>query len=89
MSAREIALRDIQDDLNKENKQFINFRSNLNSVMRRLVSNHIKQQQCKSSNSLWAYSKANSQLVARCLFSFATEKATLCNYNHYYDNEKA
>ena len=44
MSAREVALQDIKESLREEGKCFIAFRKNLNPIMRKLVSKHIKDQ---------------------------------------------
>ena len=40
-SAKEQALQDIKEELKREGKHFINFRPELNSIMRKLVKSHI------------------------------------------------
>lgn len=48
MSARECAMQDIREDLAKRGKCFIAFHSELNSVMRQLVTEQLKAQElCK------------------------------------------
>ena len=44
MTAKQQAIQDIKDSLKKEGKAFIAFRSELNPVMRKLVSNQLKEQ---------------------------------------------
>ena len=49
MSAKQQAIKDIREELSKQSKSFIAYRSELNSVMRKLVSNHLKAQKCQNS----------------------------------------
>ena len=44
MTAKEQALKDIKDELKREHKAFIAFKSELNPIMRKLVSEQIKEQ---------------------------------------------
>lgn len=44
MTARQQAIKDIKDDLKKEGKSFIAYRTELNPVMNELVNNQIKKQ---------------------------------------------
>lgn len=50
MSAKQQAIKDIREELSKQSKSFIAYRSELNRVMRELVSNQLKaQKQCRNS----------------------------------------
>lgn len=50
MSAKQQAIKDIREELSKQSKSFIAYRSELNRVMRELVSNQLKaQKQCQNS----------------------------------------
>lgn len=83
MSAREIATKDIKQELEKNDKCFLTFHKELNPVMRRLVSRQIKDQ--ISLNHFFTPSHTNSQLVARCFF--CKGEAILDNYNKYYSKK--
>ena len=51
MSVQELATRDIQEELSKNGKCFIAFHRELNPIMGKLVSIHIKSQQLCQANS--------------------------------------
>ena len=80
MSAKEQATLDIMADLENQNKCFIAFRRELNPVMRKLVSQQIRQQQ--SINPFSTPSHSNSQLVAHCFFVHGEVKYN--DYSKYY-----
>ena len=80
MSAKEQATLDIMADLEKSNKCFIAFHRELNPIMRKLVSQQIRQQQ--SINSFLAPSYSNSQLVAHCFFVHG--EIEYSDYSKYY-----
>ena len=86
MSAKEKAILDIQEQLIKEHKSFLPFRTHLDSVMYRLVRQHIREQQRLSGKPSIIPDKTNSQLVAHCFFSKSGIKFD--NYSRYYDNKQ-
>lgn len=81
MSAKEQAQLDIMEDLKQSNKCFIAFRTELNPIMRKLVSHQIRQQQ-ELINPLSSPSHAQAQLIARCFF--AKGEVRFENYTKYY-----
>lgn len=83
MSARTQAIQDMMPELKKRNKSFITFRRELNPVMRKLVSQQIKEQ--KSITPFSTPSHSNSQLVAHCFFAHGEVQYT--NYSNYYKNQ--
>lgn len=85
MTAKQVALSDLQTELEREHKEFISFRKSLNSIMRKLVSKHIKNQ-LNLNNMYKVPSKNNSQLVAHCMFS-KTSGVKFENYSNYYNNK--
>ena len=84
MSARTQAIQDMMPELKKRNKSFIAFRRELNPVMRKLVSQQIKEQ--KSINPFSTPSHSNSQLVAHCFFAHGQVEYN--NYDEYYAHEE-
>ena len=84
MSARTQAIQDMMPELKKRNKSFIAFRRELNPIMRKLVSQQIRQQQ--SINPFSTPSHSNSQLVAHCFF--AHDKVEYDNYDKYYAQQE-
>lgn len=80
MSAKNIAVQDIQKDLEKHGKCFLAFHSELNPVMRRLVREQLREQHSLTPA---RPSHSNSQLVAHCFFT-ASGKIQLNNYSKYY-----
>ena len=85
MSAKQTAIQDIKDDLKLQGKSFLAFRSELNSVMNKLVFHHIMEQKCQQSLFPVHCTRANSQLVAHCLFCKGEVKLT--NYSKYYESK--
>lgn len=81
MSAKEIAEQDIREDLKKQSKCFLAFRSELNPVMRRLVREQLHEQMALQHPV--RPSHTNSQLVAHCFLTVSGE-ARLMNYSKYY-----
>ena len=81
MTAKQQALVDIQEDLNKNHKSFIAFRNELNTVMRKIVSEQIKNQ--RHLTSPFNNSPANSQLVAHCSF-ISKGNVDFNDYTKYY-----
>ena len=81
MSPKDLAVRDIKEDLRNQNKCFLAFRQELNPIMRKLVSQHIKAQR-EATNPFNSFSQANSQLIARCFFSKG--EVIFENYTKYY-----
>ena len=80
MSARTQAIQDMMPELKKRNKSFIAFRRELNPVMRKLVSQQIKEQQ--SITPFSTPTPSTSQLIARCFFCKGEIKYS--NYSKYY-----
>lgn len=81
MTAKELAIQDIQKDLKKQGKCFIAFRTELDPIMRTLVHNQLDAQRITNPDPTI---KGRSQLIATCLFCKDTGKAILNNYSHYY-----
>lgn len=83
MTAKEQAVQDIQNELNKQGKCFIAFRTELDPIMESLERNQIEEQ-----NSLFKedpFIKGHSQLMATCLF--CKTGIVYENYTHYYENK--
>lgn len=76
MSAKDLAIQDIQKELELNGKCFLAFHTELDPVMKRLVSNQIKAQRRKKSY------HSNAQIMARCFFSASNPKYE--NYMNYY-----
>jgi len=84
MNAKEQAVTDIKEDLEKQGKSFIAFHSELDSIMRKLVSNKIREQE-SISYPFNIISGERTELVAHCTFCNGTVVFT--NYNKYYENK--
>ena len=80
MSAKDAAIMDMIPELAKRNKSFIAFRKELNPIMRRLVSQQIRQQ--RNINPFSTPSHSNCQLVAHCFFAHG--KVEYNDYSTYY-----
>ena len=80
MSAKEQAILDIHEELQRVKRDFIPFRNELNPVMDKIVSQQLFAQ---SYNPL----KATARLVAHCAFITATE-VKLLDYSKYYGSNK-
>lgn len=81
MTPKDVAEREMKEELKRQNKSFLAFHNELNPVMRRLVSSQIKQQ--LSINPFTPRHK--SQLIARCFFCKGNVEYE--NYNKYYENK--
>ena len=78
MSAKELALQDIKDELEKQNKTFIPFIESLNRPMRRICHSYLKKQGFRMP------SKNRGQLIAHCFF-MNTSEVKYDNYSKYYE----
>ena len=78
MTAKQLALKDIQDELQKEHKQFIPFIKRLNPAIRKIVNTQLRKQ------GLRIPFRPNAQLMAHCFFSKSHE-VKLENYSKYYE----
>ncbi len=82
MTPKDLAVKEMKEILSKENKSFLAFHNELNPVMRKIVSNQIKEQ-IEITNPFNLPIKYKTQLIARCFF--AKGKVRLENYSKYYD----
>jgi len=84
MTPKDLAVQDIQNDLNKQGKSFLAFHNELNSIMRKLVFTQIKEQISLTSpfNIPVRYKK---ELIASCFFCNGTVEYN--NYSKYYENK--
>ena len=80
MTPKDLAVKEMKEELKRQNKSFLAFHNDLNPMMRRLVFSQIKQQ--LSINPFTPRHK--SQLIARCFFCKGQVK--LINYSKYYAN---
>ena len=80
MSAKEIAIQDIKQDLERQHKCFIAFRSELDPAIDKLVNRKLYIQSI-------AKKKTHNQLVAHCFFSFTTGEVNFENYIKYYNGQ--
>ena len=71
MTAKQQAILDIKEDLERQNKCFLAFRSELDSVMGKLVREQLHAQYRPRQ-------RQKTQLIAHCLFSHSS-----VNYNNY------
>ena len=78
MTAKQQALKDIQNELEKEQKTFIPFIASLNPIMGQLVDEQLKKQGVKR-----IPSRHRGQLVAHCLC--LSNKVEYSNYRKYYE----
>ena len=84
MTPKDLAVKDMKDDLSKENRSFLAFHNELNPAMRRLVSKQIKKQ-IEMTNPLNMPVRHKHQLIARCFFCKGNVKYE--NYSKYYENK--
>jgi len=84
MTPKDLAVRDIQNDLNRQGKTFLAFHDELNPAMRKIVSSQIKEQ-ISITNPFNLPVRHKSQLIARCFFCKGGIK--LENYSKYYENK--
>lgn len=78
MTAKQLALKDIQDELQREHKQFIPFIKKLNPAIRKIVNTQLRKQ------GLRIPLRPNAQLIAHCFFSKSHE-VQYNNYSNYYE----
>lgn len=84
MTPKDLAVRDIQNDLSKQGKSFLAFHNELNPAMRKIVSSQIKEQ-IAMTDPFKLPIRYKSQLMARCFF--CKGKVKLENYGKYYENK--
>ena len=84
MTPKDLAVKDMKEDLSKENKSFLAFHNELNPVMRKIVSNQIKEQ-IEITDPFNLPVRHKKQLVARCFFCKGEVKYE--NYRKYYANK--
>jgi hypothetical protein len=78
MTAKQQAIKDIQDELDRNKKTFIPFLVGLNPIMGSLVDAQLKKQGVKR-----IPSRKSGQLVAHCL-CLSKDKVEYSNYSKYY-----
>ena len=83
MTPKDLAVKDIKDDLMKENKAFLAFHNELNPAMRKIVSSQIREQ-VSITNPFNMPVRHKTQLMARCFF--CKGQVELINYSKYYEN---
>ena len=84
MTPKDLAVQDIQNDLNRQGKTFLAFHNELNPAIRKLVFSQIKEQ-VSITNPFKVPIKHRSQLIARCFF--ANGQVKFDNYSKYYENK--
>jgi len=84
MTPKDLAVKDIKDDLMKENKAFLAFHNELNPAMRKIVSSQIREQ-VSITNPFNMPVRHKTQLMARCFF--CKGKVKLENYSKYYESK--
>ena len=80
MTPKDLAVKDIKDDLMKENKAFLAFHNELNPAMRKIVFSQIKEQ-IAITDPFKLPVRHKFQLTARCFFCKTTGKVKLVNYS--------
>ena len=84
MTPKDLAVRDIQNDLSKQGKTFLAFHNELDYAMRKIVSSQIKEQ-VSITDPFSLPVRHKKQLVARCFFCKGEVKYE--NYRKYYANK--
>lgn len=84
MTPKDLAVRDIQNDLSKQGKTFLAFHNELNPAMRKIVASQIKRQ-VSITNPLNMPVRHKVQLEARCFF--CKGKVKFENYRKYYESK--
>ena len=84
MTPKDLAVKDMEEDLSKENRSFLAFHNELNYAMRRLVSKQIKEQ-IEITNPSNMPVRHKPQLIARCFF--CKDNIKYENYSKYYENK--
>ena len=82
MTAKQQAIKDIQDELDRNKKTFIPFLTVLNPIMGSLVDAQLKKQGVKR-----IPSRKRGQLMAHCL-CLSKDKVEYSNYSKYYAKTK-
>ena len=92
MNVRQFAIKEIKEDLKSRNKSFLAFRKDLNPIMRKLVTEQLKEQKaisCKPSKSKCLFSKSivkykvGTTLVPKSYYQ-GFEKITICEIDEKY-----
>lgn len=83
MTAKDQAVRDIENDLRLQGRCFMAFHTELDSTMRSLVRGQIREQMMLNP---FPQVHPNSQLIGRCTFDQKTNQAKFENYDKYYRN---
>lgn len=78
MSVKEIAIKDIREELSKEGKSFLAFHKELNPIMRKLVKQQLFEQGYRPKT-------RKTQLMAHCFFCHSTEEIKYNDYSKYYE----
>lgn len=84
MTPKDLAVRDMQEDLNRQNKSFLAFYNELNPAIRKIVSSQIREQ-ISITNPFNMPVRHKTQLMARCFF--CKGQVELINYSEYYENK--
>ena len=84
MTPKDLAVKDMKEDLRRQNKSFLAFHNELNPVMRKLVVSQIKEQ-ASITNPFNVPTRHKTQLMARCFF--ANGQVKLENYGKYYESK--
>lgn len=84
MTPKDLAVKDLKEDLRRMNKSFLSFHNELNPVMRKLVASQIREQ-VSITNPSNVPVRHRSQLIARCFFCKGEVK--LENYSKYYESK--
>ena len=84
MSPKDLAIRDIQNDLSKQGRTFLAFHNELNPAIRKIVSSQIKEQVSITAPFNMPV-RHKKELMARCFFCKGEVK--LENYSKYYENK--
>lgn len=91
MTAKQLAIQDIKDDLMQHSRCFIAYNQRLTPVINSLVKSYIKAQEAVS-NIQTPYNmtyKTNAQLIARCTYIPQTGKVRFENFSHYYSSSSS
>ena len=84
MTPKDLAVRDMKEDLRRQNKSFLAFHNKLNPAMRKIVSAQIREQ-VSITNHFNMPVRHKTQLMARCFF--ANGQVKLENYSKYYESK--
>ena len=84
MTPKDLAVQDMREDLNRQNKSLLAFHNELNPAMRKIVFSQIKEQ-VSITNPFNMPVRHKTQLMARCFF--ANGQVKLENYRKYYENK--